>query len=276
MFGIKPSAGRVPHHPRAGLFSTLSSGGPLARSVADAAILLGVMARPDDRDFYALPAPDAGWLDGLVPRLAELRIGYAPGLGGAVPDADVENSVAAAIGRLRAAGARIEDLGPVIEPLERRFRPFWIAGMADRLRTIPRARWDELDPGYLALAEAGLAVGADAVLAGEAARIALHQTFAELHRRCDVLLTPATPHPAPPAETVYHSAGYDRWRDAVCYTLPFNLTGQPAASLPCGLTGAGLPVGLQVVGPRHADRLVLEACLGIERVLGFAGRPPVR
>ncbi len=115
-----------------------------------------------------------------------------------------------------------------------------------------------------------MAVGLAPVLDAEVARARLHGQLAKLFRRHHLLLTPTTPHPAPPADTVYHTQGYDRWRDAIPYTLPFNLTGQPAASLPCGLTADGLPVGLQVVGPKFAERAILEASLAIEALLDFA------
>ncbi len=100
----------------------------------------------------------------------------------------------------------------------------------------------------------------------------LYRRFAALFRRHDLLLTPATPHGAPPADTVYHTQGYDRRRDVIPYTLPFNLIGLPAASLPCGLTAEGLPVGLQVVGPKFAERAVLEASLAIEGAGGVRAR----
>jgi aspartyl-tRNA(Asn)/glutamyl-tRNA(Gln) amidotransferase subunit A len=269
VFGIKPTFGRVPHV-QEGLFATLVAGGPIARSVADASDTLAVMARPDDRDWHALPPPADGWLDDLAPRLTELRLAYAPKLGGAEPDAAVLACVDQAVNTLRRHGARIEDVGPVIAPLRPVFEAFWFAGFARRLRTIPRERWDELDPGYRRLAEQGLGIDVTAVLAAEAARAALGRDFLALHRTYDLLLTPTMPHPAPPADTAYHSQGYDRWRDSVPFTLPFNLTGQPAASLPCGITEDGLPVGLQVVGPKYAERKILEACLAIEAVLGFA------
>ena len=109
-------------------------------------------------------------------------------------------------------------------------------------------------------------------MAAEPGRALLYQRFAALFRDYDLLLTPTTPHAAPHADIVYHTQGYDRWRDAIPYTLPFNLTGLPAATLPCGLTDDGLPVGLQVVGPKFAERAILEACLAIEPLFGFAAR----
>jgi len=275
VFGIKPTFGRVPHHPQEGIFATLVAGGPLSRSVADAVVTLGVMALPDDRDWFALPAPSAGWLDALRPRLPDLRIGYAPTLGGAVPADEVRRVVDAAVATLAAAGARIEPLDDVIEPLKPSFEAYWKAGLARRLRTMPRSQWDDLDPGYRALAEEGLSVGVAEVLSGEAARAALGRRMAALHRNYDLLLTPTMIRLPPPVETIYHNPDYDRWRVGVPYTLPFNLTGQPGASILCGVSQEGLPVGLQVVAARYQERLVLEACLAMEEIFGLPVPHPV-
>ena len=251
-----------------GLHATLVAGGPITRRVRDAVAMLAVIAQPDDRDWYALPAAAPGWLDGLRPRMAGLRIAYAPGLGGVEPSGAVLAAAEDAVARFREAGAVVREVGTLIEPLEPVFGRFWIAGFAQRLRGVARERWDELDAGFRELAEAGLAVTAAELIAAEVARARLARRMAVLYRDHDLLLTPTTPDPAPPAETVYHGPGYSRWR-AVGYVLPFNLTGQPAATLPCGLTGEGLPVGVQLVGPRFAERLVLEASLAAETLLGF-------
>ncbi|PWC26561.1 amidase [Teichococcus aestuarii] len=267
LFGFKPSFGRVPHHPAEGIFATLNAGGPLTRNVADAALALQVMAQTDRRDWYALPEPPEHWLTALRPRLQGLRLAYAPNLGGVEPDRDVRACLEQAMACLREAGAHIEDVGPVIQPLQPVFEDFWVAGFAHLLRGVPRERWGELDPEFRRIAERGLDLSAERLLAGEAARARLHRCFAALHENHDLLLTPTAPHVAPPVETVYHSPAYDRWRDGVAYTLPFNLTGQPAASIPCGVSRAGLPVGLQVVGPRYGERLVLESCLAAEALL---------
>lgn len=264
LFGLKPTFGRVPHHPVEGIFATVNAGGPLTRNVADAALALQVMARPDRRDWYALPQPPEDWLAGLRPRLRGLRFAYAPNLGEVEPDGEIRACLERKVALLREAGAVVEEVGPVIPPLQPVFQDFWMAGFAHLLRGVPRERWDELDPGFRQIAERGLDVGVAQLLAGEAARARLHRHFAELHARHDLLLTPTTPHVAPPVETVYHSPVYDRWRDGVAYTLPFNLTGQPAASIFCGVSEAGLPIGLQVSGSKYGERLILEACLAVE------------
>ena len=266
LVGLKPSFGRVPRLAE-GLFSTLVADGPLALTVQDAAAALAVLARPDPRDWHALPPEPEGWLDAMTPRLAGLRLAYAPELGGAEPDAEVAGLVADALATLREEGAVIEAVGPVIEPLQPRFAALWYGGFARRLRSLAPEQWDALDPMLRRCGEEGLAIGLPELLQAEAERALLWRRFAELYRRHDLLLTPSMPRCAPPVTTTYHAAEYDRWRDGVPYSLPFNLTGQPALSLPCGVAGNGLPVGLQIVGPMHADRLVLEAGLAIERVL---------
>ncbi len=275
LYGIKPTFGRVPHHLQEGMFATLVSGGPIARTVADAITTLAVMALPDDRDWFALPPVPPDWLSGLTPKLSGLRIAYAPVLGGIGADDEVRSIVDAAVETLRRHGARITEVPSPIGELKGRFETYWIGAFARRMRLIPRERWDDLDPAFRDLAERGMAVTTDQLLDAEAARAALGREFAMFHRDYDLLLTPTMPHVAPPVETIYHCQAYDRWRDSVPFTLPFNLTGQPASTAPCGLSASGLPVGLQVVGPKYAERLILEAGLAIEAALGFPQPHPV-
>jgi aspartyl-tRNA(Asn)/glutamyl-tRNA(Gln) amidotransferase subunit A len=239
----------------------------MTRSVACAITTLKVMARPDDRDWYALPQPDPAWLDGLTARLAGLRIAYAPVLGGIGADSEVRGVVDPVIDMLRAHGADITEVGSITSELRPRFEAYWYAAFARRLRLIGEERWGELDPTFLEVAKRGLSLSVDQILDGEAARAALGREFQAFHRDYDLLLTPATPHVAPAVETIYHCQAYDRWRDSVAFSLPFNLTGQPAASVPCGLSSRSLPVGLQVVGPKYSERLILEACLAIEHLI---------
>jgi aspartyl-tRNA(Asn)/glutamyl-tRNA(Gln) amidotransferase subunit A len=274
LYGFKPTFGRVPHHLQEGMFATLVSGGPITRTVEDAIVTLDVMARPDDRDWFALPSPPSGWLNGLEPKLKGLRIAYAPVLGGFGPDDEVRAVVDAAVEKLRSHGATITEVPSPIGELKGRFEVYWIGAFARRLRLTPKERRGELDPAFRDLAERGMAVSIDQLLDAEAARAALGREFAAFHRNYDLLLTPTMPHVAPPVETIYHCQAYDRWRDSVPFTLPFNLTGQPASTAPCGLSASGLPIGLQVVGAKYSERLVLEAGLAIEAALGFAQPHP--
>ena len=183
----------------------------------------------------------------------------------------MDDTVAA---RFADLGAAVEEGGPVFEPLRPRFEQYWVAGFGHILRGIPAEKHALLDAGFRALAERGLSVGLAEYEAAVAARTALGDAMSAFHRRHDLLLTPTMPTPPPPADTIYHSAGFDRWTHATPYTVPFNLTGQPAASIPCGLTGDGLPVGLQVIGPRFAEATVLRACRAFEAAHGLAQPHP--
>jgi aspartyl-tRNA(Asn)/glutamyl-tRNA(Gln) amidotransferase subunit A len=122
---------------------------------------------------------------------------------------------------------------------------------------------------FRATAEKGLAITlADYAKAYEA-RSKLARDMALWHRQYDLLLAPVTPTSAPPVETLYNSDAFPRWTKGAPYTLPFNLTGQPAASMPAGLTQAGLPVGLQIIGPTRADHRVLQAMRAYESASGW-------
>ena len=171
-------------------------------------------------------------------------------------------------------GATVAEPGPVFEPLRPIFETYWKAGFADTMSTIPVDQRDLMDPGLRALAEDGLSATLDDYYEAMVARAELGVRMNLFHEDFDLLVTPTTPTPAPPADTVYHSARYDRWRHAVPYTVPFNLTGQPAASIPCGVTESNLPVGLQVVGPRFGEALVLRACRAFEQAQPFAQPHP--
>ncbi len=275
LFGIKPTFGRVPDYPQTSPYATLVSNGPLARTVADAALMLNLLAQPDGRDWYAGEPSGADWRDGLDDGVAGLRIAYCPDLGGAEPEAEVEALVRATTEAFADLGATIEEPGPVFEPLCPTFETYWKADYTYDLRDIPAGKRDLIDPGLLALAEAGEAATLDDYYKAMVARAELGVTLNAFHESFDLLLTPTTPTPAPPADTVYHSQSYDRWRHAVPYTLPFNLTGQPAASIPCGVTQAGLPVGLQIVGPRFAEALVLRAARAFEQARPFPHPHPL-
>src|SRR5262249_30705251 len=156
-------------------------------------------------------------------------------------DAEVRALVDAAARRFEALGARVEDVGPLIEPLQQFFEPLWIGSFAVRLGQIPSQLHGKLDPGFRAAAEKGLAITlADYARAYEP-KSRLARALALWHEKYDLLLAPVTPTAAPPVETLYNSDAFPRWTKGAPYTLPCNLTGQPAASMPAGLTAAGLP-----------------------------------
>ncbi|MBX9946834.1 MAG: amidase [Reyranella sp.] len=270
LVGLKPSYGRIAQHPADSPFADVISQGVLSRTVLDTALALNVMAGPDARDWRALPADPRDHTIGLDDGVRGWRIGLSLDFGHVAADPEIRTLVAAAARRFEALGAHVEEVGPLIEPLQNAFEPLWIGSFATRLRQIPTQLHGKLDPGFRAAAEKGLAVTlADYARAYEA-KSRLARDLALWHRSFDLLLAPVTPTAAPPVETLYNSEAFPRWTKGAPYTLPCNLTGQPAASMPAGLTAAGLPVGLQIIGPPRADHLVLRAMRAYESAAGWS------
>ena len=274
LYGLKPTFGRVPHHPQDSPFSTLSASGPLARSVADAALMLNEMARPDARDWYALPYDGRDYLADLDAGVAGLKIGLSTDLGGAEVVPEVLSIVTRAANKFADLGAELTEVGPIIEPLRPVFENYWLAGFGFTLSKVAPEKRDLLEPRFRELAEQGAAGSKEVAFAGMVARAALGSEFNRFHESYDLLLTPTMPTPPPTADTPYHSAQFDRWYHAVPFTVPFNLTGQPAASVPCGLSESGLPVGLQIVGPRYSEALILRAMRAFEQAAPVAWPNP--
>ncbi|HEX2890528.1 amidase [Vineibacter terrae] len=264
LFGLKPTFGRVPHAPHKGAFGTLVAAGPITRSVSDAALMLNEMARPDPRDWYALPYTGEDFGADLWRGVDGLKIAVTTTFGGAQTDPEVATLVQAAARVLEQLGAIVEEVGEITAPLRPRFEAYWLAGFGETLARIPPARWPELDPGFLELARRGQSVTRAEAYAGELARIELGTEMALFHQRHDLLLMPTIPAPPVNAAMPYHAQGNDRWARATPFTVAFNYTGQPCATIRCGFTSDGLPAGLQIVGPKYSEGLILRAAAAYE------------
>lgn len=265
VFGHKPSGGRVPMFPPTP-YASLAGFGPITRTVGDAAMMLSVISRPDPRDFGSLPYDPVAYED-LIEKgdLSTLRIAYSPTLGYANVDAEVEGTVRAAVDRLADSGARIDVLDKVmdspIDMLERLKR-----GFADyAFRHLGPEGLAKVDPQIAAEIEAARGAGLAEHFDAEIERAELHRHMAEFHENYDILLSPAISAQAFPAELDAPEGGgrYD-W---IPFTSPFNLTRQPAASIPCGFSSSGMPIGMQIVGPQFADTRVLQAARLFEKIL---------
>jgi aspartyl-tRNA(Asn)/glutamyl-tRNA(Gln) amidotransferase subunit A len=264
IFGIKASFGRVPAHPPSAM-GLLSNVGPMTRHVRDAALLLNVLARPDDRDPYALPFDGRDWLDGIENGVRGWRIAYSADLGYARVDSEIAAAAAAAAKQFEALGAVVEEVGGIFDSPRDALLTIWSAGTAWLLAGYPRDKRGLCDPGLAAAAAAGERIAAADYIAADIARTALGRRMGEFHRRYDLLLTPMMPVPAlPVGQDLNDPAGEEHWVDWSPFSYPFNMTRQPAASVPCGLTSAGLPIGLQIVGPLYAEDRVLRAARAFE------------
>jgi aspartyl-tRNA(Asn)/glutamyl-tRNA(Gln) amidotransferase subunit A len=264
--GLKPSFGRVPAFP-ASPFGTLAHIGPMARSVADVALMLTVMAQPDSRDWYQFPHPCQDFRHGLDGGVGGLRIAVARTLAGAAVDPKVAALVAKAAGRFAELGAVVEEAAPDLPDCNPIFQILWFSGAANLLRAYTPEQKAAMDKGLVEVADEGARIGILDYLAAQKAREAVGQTMKAFHRRYDLLLLPTLPVAAFDAG-LERPPGQGRWTDWTPFTYPFNLSQQPAISVPAGLTADGLPVGLQIVGPMHDDGLVLRAAAAYESVAG--------
>jgi aspartyl-tRNA(Asn)/glutamyl-tRNA(Gln) amidotransferase subunit A len=267
--GLKPSFGRVPAWPLSP-YGTVAHVGPMARTVSDLALLLNVISLPDARDWYALPGDERDYRDGLDHGIAGLRIAFSADLGYVEVDPEIGAIVRGAVKAFEDAGARVEEKNPGFENAEPIFRTHWFAGAAAMMRSIPEEKRRLIDPGLLEVAEQGASISAAELLDAQMKRGALGLHMNLFHRDYDLLVTPTVPIAAFDAEQYPGANAAKGWVDWTPFTYPFNLTQQPAASVPCGLTRAGLPVGLQIVGPKYADALVLRASRAFEAVRPFA------
>ncbi len=274
-FGLKPSFGRVPAYPLSP-FGTVAHLGPHTMSVRDAALMLNVMKRPDARDWTSLPPDESDALDGLEDGVRGLRIAWSPTLGYA---RGVHEDVAAAT---RAAAKVFADLGAIVEEVDPGFEDpldittgLWFVGAWTVWNTLTPEQQELTDPDFRAEAELGSRYSALQVQQLNLRRGSLGSLMRQFMQRHDLLLTPSVSVPAFEALPAGHApmtpAAMLGWTP---FSYPFNLTQQPACSIPCGLSADGLPIGLQIVGPMFGDALVLRSARAYERVRPIA-RPRV-
>ena len=272
---LKPTYGLVPMYPSSP-YGTLAHAGPMTRTVQDAAMMLDVLARPDARDWSALPPPQVSFLDGLDGGVEGLSIAFSPDLGFGTNDPEVDAAVRQAAQVLADAGARIDevDLG-VSDPVDA-FHVLWFTGAAKVLEPYGEDALARVDPGLAAaIEEYGLTPTASDYLDATAVRMSLGRRFGALHETYEVLLCPTMPIAAfPVGQPSPDGWPGQLWTSWTPYTYVFNMTQQPALSLPCGLTRDRRPIGLQVVGPRHGDRSVLRVAHAYERLTAWHDETP--
>ncbi|MGZ5266279.1 MAG: amidase [Caldimonas sp.] len=270
-FGLKPSFGRVPAYPLSPM-GTVAHLGPHSMSVADAALMMNVLKRPDARDWTSLPADDSDYTHGLDDGIRGLRIAFSPALGYAKNvHPEVSAAVAAAVRELASLGAHVEAVDPgFADPLEIT-TGLWFAGAWAIWSGLTPAQQAVVDPDFRAEAELGAKYGALDIHRLNLRRGELGSQMRQFMQRYDLLATPAVAVPAFEARPAGHSpmdpAAMLGWTP---FSYPFNLTQQPACTIPCGLTRDGLPIGLQLVGPMFGDALVLRAARAYEAVRPIA------
>jgi aspartyl-tRNA(Asn)/glutamyl-tRNA(Gln) amidotransferase subunit A len=277
IFGHKPSYGRIPLYPASGAWS-LSHVGPMTRTVKDAALMMNVCAGPDERDQYSLPAEHIDYVKALKGDLKGLRVAYTEDLGFAqVVDPEVGAATARAARAFRELGCRVEDVSPGWPSPFSPWADIFCGGIATRMASFLDRR-SEIDPGLLKIIEDTLTHPPTRYVQAWFDRLAWWQHPRAFFEKYDLLLTPTIACPPfavgldNPTEIAGRAVPPYGW---IPFTYPFNLTGQPAASVPCGFTRDGLPIGLQIVGRRFADATVLRASAGFESVRPWAQHRPM-
>ncbi len=276
IYGLKPSFGRVPMWPVTNN-DYASHMGPMTRTVADAALMLSVMAGPDEWDRTSLEAAPDDYTGKLTAGIKGLKVAFSPDLGGFPVDAEVASLV-------KQAARAFEDLGCVVDEVKPGFadshdliRCLWSAHEAGNYaQYLPQWR-DRMDPGLVACIEDGLRYSMVDYVEARGQKLAYWDTVRPLFEKFDLLLTPTLSVAAFPVGRLnpehWRQHAWD-WIGWASFSYPFNFTGQPAASAPAGFTSDGLPVGLQIVGRRFADLTVLQASAAFEAARPWAGRRP--
>jgi aspartyl-tRNA(Asn)/glutamyl-tRNA(Gln) amidotransferase subunit A len=275
-YGLKPSFGRVPHEGDLWVMDDTACAGPLTRTVEDAALFLDLVAGPHPLDPNSLPHPGHAYRDVLADLPGSLRIGYTPDLGYAAVQSDIAD-VAYEAARFFAEDHRFEEVEGGPSPLGREWGLLGAFELCGKLEPLLPEHEESFGraflKGILAARRVTPAVWAEI----RRQREALNRWCAEVFSQYDLLLSPTVPYDPPPARGPFPDEIEGRAQPlagVASFTIPWNLAWHPAATVRAGLSRAGLPVGLQIVAPRHRDDLVLQASYAFERARPWAGDWP--
>ena len=276
IYGLKPSYGRVPMWPVSNSDYT-SHVGPMTRTVADAALMLAVMAGPDDWDRTSLEHAPEDYV-GLCDRgIKGLRVAFSPDLGGLRVDAEVASVVTQAARAFAELGCVVEEVRPAFADSHDLIRCMWSAHEAGNYAQYLREWRDRMDPGLVACIGEGLRYSVVDYIEARGRKLAYWDSVRPLFEKYSLLLTPTLSVAAFPVGRL-NPEGWPQhawdWIGWASFSYPFNFTGQPAATVPAGFTPAGLPVGLQIVGRRFADLTVLQASAAFEAARPWASHRP--
>jgi aspartyl-tRNA(Asn)/glutamyl-tRNA(Gln) amidotransferase subunit A len=263
IFTLKPSLGRIPiDPPYAGRVA-----GPMTRTVADAALMMSVLSQADDRDTMSLPPQAIGW-QRIDHDVAGMKIGLLLDAGAGLPvDPEVLAAVEAAAARFEAAGATVERIAPFFtRSMLDGMDAFWRMRSWLDFRALPAERQALVLPFIAEWVRGGASLSGEQVFRGYSQIGAMRDAAVAAHRPFDVVLSPTAPIPAFAAEFASPTNDPARPLEHICFTVPYNMSEQPAASINCGWTRAGLPIGLQIAGHRHDDLTVLQVARAWEQM----------
>ena len=282
LFGIKGQFGRVPVFPVSAT-PTLAHVGPLARTVRDAALLLGVIAGHDRRDPFSLTGSVPNFLGACGLPVKGMRIAWSATLGYGKVEPDVVAACEAAVKVLQDLGCEVVDWDAAsgaghdditrLDPIDLWMAEFY-AGVGTRLKNAMRESRDLLDPAVARMLDPALDQSIEDYYAKVFRRYEFRERMRVRFESIDLLLTPTTPCTAFAADADAPPWSADNIISWMSYTYPFNLTGQPAASIPVGFSAAGLPIGLQMVAKINHETDIFRAAAAYEGAQPWAHKLP--
>jgi aspartyl-tRNA(Asn)/glutamyl-tRNA(Gln) amidotransferase subunit A len=265
LFGLKPSHGRVPVDP----FYLGRVAGPMTRTVDDAALMMATLSRPDWRDATSLPPATIDWSD-LKTDVKGLRVGVMLNAGcGLAVDPEIRDAVSAAARLFEEAGAIISEAAPVMTAeMLSGLDQFWRARLWSDLEAYEPSHRARILPYILQWAEKGAQVSGTAALKGYGQTNDMRKAAVQLFSTLDIVLSPTSPVVSFSADWASPLNDPQRPFEHIAFTLPWNMAENPAASINCGFSRDGMPIGLQIVGPRFADLAVLRVAKQFENWRG--------
>lgn len=278
VYGIKPQYGRVPSWPRHNGWYLLNHEGPITRTVRDAAAMLDIMAGPDDRDWFSLPAESGSYLQTCDGDIKGMRIAWSPTPGYGRVDPEVLELCQAAAHTFEELGCVVEEASPQIPNPDQIFLGLIVPRLLVQLeQEFPPGFAEKLDPVVASFLPIGEQMSVRDVFSAIYGDYAVHDLLVAFFQQYELFLTPTLATPAYPSGTFGPTEVNGEPVSSPLepfFTYPFNLTGQPAASIPVGFTNSGLPVGLQIVGRRFAEKTILRASACFEAARPWANRWP--
>jgi aspartyl-tRNA(Asn)/glutamyl-tRNA(Gln) amidotransferase subunit A len=279
-YGLKPSFGRVPIYPREFISGEdLSVAGPIVRYVCDAALMLDAMKGPFEGDRFSLPEDNVNYVNQFNEIPERLNIGYSLDLGIArVIRSEVEKAVMSSIQKLDTYNWSIEEIKIERSRISEAFSTNWLIMFAYELKPYLEKWSDKMDPVLIQWTKAGLDFDASALPKAMKMRSQFYQEIYEVIKKHDILITPTTAVPAfelgISAPSTIEGKGVPPigWQP---FTFPFNFTGHPAASNPCGWSSEDTPIGMQIIGKRFQDLLVLQVSKAFEDIAPWQDRKPI-
>jgi aspartyl-tRNA(Asn)/glutamyl-tRNA(Gln) amidotransferase subunit A len=280
VYGIKPNFGRIPNYPKEYIFAhTLSAVGPIVRYVKDAALMLDVMKGFFEGDRYSLPNDNIIYTDKIDDKPEKLKIAYSLDMGYAKTiDFEVEKNFLDSLQKFKKFGWNPEEVDMKLKKPELTFYTIWTSEIAYSMKPKLREWREKMDPALLKMIDGGLGYDGMAIINAMNARKEIYDSFYKVFKNFNILVTPMTAVPAFDLGITYPSQINNKnvsptaWQ---AFSFPINLIGNPAASIPCGWSKDGLPIGLQIIGRKYDELTVLQVSKAFEEVKPWQDKRPI-